>query len=70
MPSETESIKSDHSSSGIVSFTLDPRIVFTITFSDSYVNLTNRIHHYYECGIGKFHRGDKIRTLGRGFAES
>jgi hypothetical protein len=30
----------------------------------------NRIHHYYECGIRKFHRWDKIRSLGRGFAES
>jgi hypothetical protein len=30
----------------------------------------NRIHHYYKCGIRKFHRGDKIRSLGRGFAES
>jgi hypothetical protein len=31
-------------------------------------HLINRIHHYYECRIGKFHRGDKIRSLGRGFA--
>jgi ABC-type polar amino acid transport system ATPase subunit len=27
---------------------------------------TNRIHHYYECGIGKSHLGDIIRSLGRG----
>uniref|UniRef100_K1QKH6 Uncharacterized protein n=1 Tax=Magallana gigas TaxID=29159 RepID=K1QKH6_MAGGI len=32
--------------------------------------VTNRIIHYYECGIVKFHRGDKIHCLGRGFAES
>lgn len=30
----------------------------------------NRIIHYYECGIVKFHRGDKIHGLGRGFTES
>jgi preprotein translocase subunit SecB len=24
----------------------------------------NRIHHYYECGVGKFHRGKNIRSLG------
>jgi hypothetical protein len=28
-------------------------------------DILNRIHHYYECGIGKFHRGDKIRILGQ-----
>uniref|UniRef100_K1P4Z3 Uncharacterized protein n=1 Tax=Magallana gigas TaxID=29159 RepID=K1P4Z3_MAGGI len=31
---------------------------------------TNRVIHYYECGIVKFHRGDKIHGLGRGFAKS
>uniref|UniRef100_K1R059 Uncharacterized protein n=1 Tax=Magallana gigas TaxID=29159 RepID=K1R059_MAGGI len=30
----------------------------------------NRIIHYDECGIVKFHRGDKIHCLGRSFAES